>query len=173
MQLTDDVREQAQSYLRHQSRKSLGELAQQMERTAGDCAGVLDGVSEEQAAFSHDDEWSIRQVVSHMVGSGRGVTREIENLARGRPSQGEARTGRTASPEKSIDQLRDELADLWVETGRLVRSLPEDASLEGTWEHPWFGDLNFREWIAFQRMHAMDHVGQMEKTKSHSDYPKS
>ncbi len=35
-----------------------------------------------------------------------------------------------------------------------------------------FGPLNGKEWIAFQRLHAMDHVQQMEKVKAHPGYPK-
>jgi hypothetical protein len=179
-QIDSDMREQALSYLRHQATKSLGELAAQMERTAQDCADCLDGVSEAQGSFKpelsdaegHEEEWSMREVVEHMIGSSRAVNREIANLATGRGATIEALTGLTVRSERGIEELRSALAGLWSETGALVASLPEDAALDKTWDHPWFGALNFREWIAFQRMHALDHVQQMDKLKAQPGYPK-
>jgi hypothetical protein len=79
--------------------------------------------------------------------------------------------GVVSGADRSIEELRQALADLWRETAELVSSLPE-GNLERTWDHPAFGPLNFREWIAFQRIHAMDHIQQMEKIKAHPDYPK-
>jgi hypothetical protein len=173
MTQAQDMREEALGYLRHQSKKSLGDLAALMERTAADCARCLEDVSEAQAGFKHDDEWSMKEVLEHMLGSSRGVNREISNLVEGKTAALEARMGLTGSGERPVEELRQALADLWVETGRLVAALPEDADLERTWEHPLFGALNFKEWIAFQRMHALDHVQQMYKLKSHPDYPRS
>ena len=168
-----DIREQALSYIRHQATKSLGDLVALIERTAADCDRCLGGVSEEQAAFRYDEEWCIKEVLGHMLVSGKGVNNEIANLVEDRPSAREARMGVVASADRPVGELRQALADLWAETGRLVGSLPEDGNLERTWDHPMFGSLNFREWIAFQRLHAMDHVQQMEKVKAHSDYPKA
>ncbi len=168
-----DIREQALSYIRHQAAKSMDDLATLMERTGADCARCLVGVSEEQATFKYDEEWSIKEVLGHMLVSGKGVNKEIANLVEDRPSAREARMGVVAGADRTLEEMRQMLTDLWGETGRLVGSLPEDGYLERTWDHPLFGSLNFREWIAFQRMHAMDHVQQMEKVKAHSDYPKA
>ncbi len=168
-----DSREQALSYIRHQAAKSMDDLAALMERTAADCARCLEGVSEEQASFQHDEEWSIKEVLGHMLDSGAGVNREIGNLVEDRPSAREARMGVASGADRTLKEMRQLLTDLWGETGRLVASLPEAGNLERTWEHPAFGPLNFREWIAFQRLHAMDHVQQMEKVKAHPDYPKA
>jgi hypothetical protein len=171
-QIDSDRREQALAYARHQAAKSLAELAAMMERTGEDCARCLEGVSEAQAAFAHDEEWSMKEVLGHMLESSHSINREIANLAEGRPSSAVGRIGHTPGGDRPVEELRRELAELWVETGRLVASLSESASLEPTREHPWFGPLNFREWIAFQRMHALDHVEQMEKLKAHPHYPK-
>ncbi len=164
--------EQAREYMRHQATKSIGELATLMERTAGDCAGCLDGVSEEQSSFSYDEEWSMKEVLGHMLASGKGVNREISNLVTGSAPAGEARMGVVLGADRPIAELRGALAELWVETGRLAASLPEDGAVDRTWDHPAFGPLNFREWIAFQRLHALDHIQQMEKVKAHPGYPK-
>src|SRR3990170_7890618 len=124
-----------------------------MERTGSDCARCLDGVSDRQASFSHGEEWSMKEVVGHMLGSGEAINREIAGLAAGREASRTGRTGLTAGGDRPIEELRGALAGLWTETGRLVASLPEDGNLERTWDHPWFGPLNFKEWIVFQRLH--------------------
>jgi hypothetical protein len=168
-----DIREQALSYMRHQASKSLGDLVALVERTGADCDRCLEDVSEEQAAFRYDEEWSIKEVLGHMLDSGKGVNKEIANLVENSPSEKEARMGVASGADRPVGELRQALADLWRETARLVGSLPEGGNLERTWEHPAFGPLNFREWIAFQRLHAMDHVQQMEKVKAHPGYPRA
>ena len=168
-----DIREQALSYIRHQAAKSMDDLATLMERTGAECARCLEGVSKEQAGFQYDQEWSIKEVLGHMLDSGKGVNKEIANLVEDSPSEKEARMGVASGADRPVGELRESLAEMWMQTGRLVASLPEDGNLERTWDHPMFGSLNFREWIAFQRLHAMDHVQQMEKVKAHSDYPKA
>ncbi len=173
MTQSTDIREQALSYMRHQASKSLADLATLMERTATDCARCLEDVSEAQAAFHYDEEWSIKEMLGHMLDSGKGVNKEIANLVENSPSEKEARMGIASGAERPVGELRLALADLWRETARLVGSLPEGGNLERTWEHPAFGPLNFREWIAFQRLHAMDHVQQMEKAKAHPDNPRA
>jgi hypothetical protein len=99
------------------------------------------------------------------------VNREIGNLAEERASAGQARMGVVSGADRPIGELRQALARLWRETARLAVSLPE-AGLERTWEHPMFGPLNPEEWIAFQRLHAMDHIQQIEIIKANPDYPK-
>ncbi len=172
MTQSTDIREQALSYMRHQASKSLDDLVALIERTAADCDRCLEDVSEEQATFRYDEEWCIKEVLGHMLVSGKGVNNEIANLVEDRPSAREARMGVASGADRPVGELRQMLTDLWRETGRLVASLPEAGNLERTWEHPAFGPLNFREWIAFQRLHAMDHVQQMEKVKAHPGYPK-
>ena len=115
----------------------------------------------------------MKEVVGHMLGSGEAINREIAGLAAGREASPPGRTGLTAGGDRPIEELRQALAGLWAETGRLVASLPEGGNLERTWDHPWFGPLNFKEWIVFQRLHAMDHIQQMERLKEHTDYPEA
>ena len=172
MTQSTDIREQALAYMRHQAAKSMGDLAVLMERTAAECARCLEGLSEEQAIFKYDEEWCVKEVLGHMLESGKGVNREIANLVEDNAPSREARMGLVSEAGRPIEELRQALANLWSVTGRLVASLPEGDNLDRTWQHPFFGPLNFKEWIAFQRLHAMDHVQQMEKVKAHPDYPR-
>jgi len=171
MMRESDVQQHVLSYLRHQAAKDPADLAALIERTAADCARSLEGVSEEQAAFQYDQEWSIKEVLGHMLASGKGVNREIVNLVEDRPSAGDTRMGVVSGAERPIGELRQALVRLWRETARLAASLSE-VGPERTWEHPMFGPLNPGEWIAFQRLHAMDHIQQIETIKAHPDYPK-
>ena len=167
----DSRMQEAREYIRHQSGKALGDLAALMERTSAECARALDGVSDEQAAFHPDEEWSIKQVVEHMLSSGAAVNREIENLVEGAETAPPGRTGVTRAGDRPMAELRERMGVLWHETCELVASSSPDAMPAATWDHPIFGPLNFKEWIAFQRLHALDHVQQMEKVKAHADYP--
>jgi len=173
MTQSPEIAQQVLAYIRHQAAKSLPELAALMERTGAECARCLEDASDAQASFSHGEEWSMKEVLGHMLGSSAAINHEIAGLSAGRESRLVGRTGVTAGGDRPIEELRLALARLWRETGGLVASLPEDGNLERTWDHPWFGPLNFKEWIAFQRLHAMDHVQQMERLKEHTDYPEA
>src|SRR3989304_838414 len=144
MTQSPEIAQQAVSYIRHQAAKSLPELAALMERTGAECARCLEDVAETQASFSHDEEWSMKEVVGHMLGSGEAINREIAGLAAGRESRPPGRTGVTAGGDRPLNELRRALAGLWAETGRLVGSLPEGGNLERTWDHPRFGPPNFQ-----------------------------
>lgn len=170
VQQSDDLTRQALSYLRYQGAKSLSALSALMERTAQECARCLEGVSEEQASFKPGEEWSIREVLGHLLVLGEASNRIIRALAAGEEPSVEVGDG-AAAARRPFAELRQALADQWVETCRLAVSLPEEASLERTAPHPIFGPLNFKEWLVFQRLHAMDHVQQMEKVKAAPGYP--
>lgn len=43
-----------------------------------------------------------------------------------------------------------------------VRDADPDAYLYVTWEHPFFGNLNWREWLMFLRVHCLDHAPQLK-----------
>ena len=174
VQSTDpDVQRQALAYIQHQSAKSVSDLAALMERTGAECASCLEGASDAQASFGHGEEWSMKEVVGHMLLAGEAVNREVANLVEGGRDSPPGRTGLTAGGERPVEDLRQALAALWAETGRLVASLPDDGDQQRTWDHPWFGPLNFKEWIVFQRLHALDHLQQMERLKQHPDYPEA
>jgi len=42
-----------------------------------------------------------------------------------------------------------------------VRDAAPDGFLHMRWNHPFFGDLNWREWLLFLRVHCKDHAGQL------------
>ena len=42
-----------------------------------------------------------------------------------------------------------------------VRDADPAAFLDVKWKHPMFGDLNWREWLLFIRIHSKDHARQL------------
>ncbi len=177
MQDLSEVAEQARGYCRHQASKGIDSLASLMERTKADWERCLEGMNEEQASFAPGDEWSAREVVTHFLETTDGVNGEIENLTAGEvPASTEevdlARAGET--PDCSTtDKMRQGLAEVFNEIARLTRALKGNPHLERQFPHPAFGQLNMLEWIAFQRIHGMDHIGQVDKNKADAGYPKA
>jgi len=169
--------QQALSYVRHQAAKSMDDLAALMERTAVDCDRSVDGVSDRQGAFVYDQEWSIKEVLGHLLLSLSAVNEDLAGVAEGGESHafyGEGPFGKspTSGGDRSILELRKALADSWSETIGLARSLSEQAGRKPVPEHPVFGPLNVKEWIVFQRLHALDHVQQIERVRAAGGYPK-
>ena len=185
-QAMDDRMTQAQEYLRYQGAKSLDDLGALMDRTAGDWARCLDGMSDAQAVFKPatptgpegEDEWCAKEVLGHVLASQRGLNVTIAEMAGVEPPA-EAEQVRTMGVKseddeaRSLADLRPRIAAVCEESKRLVTSLPEGEKLEQKFPHPIFGELNLKEWFAFHRVHAMDHIQQIEAIKADPRYPAS
>ena len=76
-----------------------------------------------------------------------------------------------ADEARSLADLRPRIASVCEESKRLVTSLLEGEKLSQKFPHPIFGQLNLKEWFAFHRVHAMDHIQQIDKIKADPNYP--
>ncbi len=189
-QAADPIR-QAQDYLRHLAAKGFPELGEQMRRTAADWQRCLEGMSEEQAlhqpspdpsapggpATGEGPKWCAKEVIGHYLSGERGLNRSVAVIAGVPPPDptvpyvtrmGEQSTDDQAQP---IDELRRRLAAFFEETIAFLDDLEKSDSLDGTFPHPVFGPLNAKEWIAFHRLHAMDHIQQIDKIKADPGFP--
>ncbi len=173
--VSDDVREQVVSYLAHQATKEAADLRALIERERTRLLGSLEGVSEVQASWKpQPDEWSIKEVLRHVLAAESGVTEIVTSLAAGVTPEGERETGRQ-DPDESAN-LGDLVERLRAERQRLLAfldSLPPSADLSVTFPHPFFGPLNFKGWVAFQRVHDGDHIGQIEGNKAAEGFPRA
>jgi hypothetical protein len=52
-----------------------------------------------------------------------------------------------------------------------VREWPASPDLTVMFDHPFFGPLNCKGWVAFQRLHDADHIGQLQQIKAAAGYP--
>ena len=169
--------ERARTYVEHQASKGLASLAALVERTGADWSRCLVTVSESQATFAPAGEWSAKEVLGHFIVSSHGVNRRITDLARGGDFAATFDTAlaegmaEESEHERGIEELRSRVGLLFNDTKRLVNDLDEAARLHETFEHPAFGDLNLTQWIAFQRIHSMDHIQQIETIKGDPAYP--
>jgi uncharacterized damage-inducible protein DinB len=132
---------------------------------------AIEGVTDEQAAWSPGgDEWSIRQIVEHVLTSSRSTLQLIDDLAAGRRKE-----DREVRPEakmpSSFDRLRMHLAEHSVRYASLPERLPPMPNLEMTAPHRNFGELNARAWFLFNRIHDTDHRKQIEAVKAAPGYP--
>jgi hypothetical protein len=185
-QATDERMQKALDYMRHQGAKSLADLGALMERTAVDWSHCLDPMSDLQGSFKPsvptgppgEDEWCAKQVLGHVLASQRGLNVTIAQMA-GVEAPREAEQIRTMGVQsaeeeaRSLTELRPRIAEVCDESRRLVTSLEEDEKLEQKFPHPVFGPLNLKEWFAFHRVHAMDHIQQIDAIKADSAYPKA
>jgi DinB superfamily len=183
-QAMDDRMTQALGYMQHQAAKSLAELGALMDRTAGDWERCLDGVSDTQAMFkpstptgpAGEDEWCAKEVLGHVLASQRGLNVTIAQMAGVEPpaeaEQIRAMGVKSGEDEaRSMADLRTRIAAVSDESRQLVTSLPEGEKLTQKFPHPNFGPLNLKEWFAFHRVHAMDHIQQIEAIKADPGYP--
>jgi len=171
-----DPIQKALAYMRYQGAKSLDELVALMERTAGEWSGAFKDLSEASAGFQPDGEWCAKEVLNHVLVSQRGLNQQIAEMA-GVESPRESRKisamGEVSEEyaSMSVEQLREAIRQVFEETTTLLKSLAASNRLDQASPHPLFGPLTLKEWFAFHRVHAMDHVQQIDQIKAAAGYP--
>jgi hypothetical protein len=167
----DERSQRALAYLRYQGAKPPAELRSLLERTAAECARSLEGVSEEQARFKPSpDEWSMTEVLRHLVFSAEQANRTARALASGAGGLPTYDPGFGPYQGWAFPDLKRRLAELLDEAMDLVEALPAAQETMATAPHI-LGDLNCREWLVFHRLHIADHLEQIEKIRSAPGYP--
>ncbi len=171
-----DVIQQAVGYCTHQASKGIDSLIALIERTGEDWRRCLDGVSEAQAEFSPaEGEWTTKEVVTHFLLATASVNDQIRRLTAGEDVGQLASAGPDERPAEttSVAELSAETVAIFDEIAQLTRGLEGNPHLDRQFPHPAFGQLNILQWIAFQRLHGMDHMQQIEKNKADAGYPKA
>ena len=175
-QQTDPV-QQGLSYMRHQGAKSFGDIDAMLERTADDWRLCLEAMSETQAKFKPAGEWCAKEVLGHAIMTCRSIHQDVAGLGGVQPPgelAEEVRAMGVQSPEYEampIDDLCDMIVGALEETRMLAVALQKSDKLDASFPHPLFGPLNLKEWLAFQRIHSMDHIQQIDKIKADLGYP--
>ncbi|MCH7810465.1 MAG: ClbS/DfsB family four-helix bundle protein [Chloroflexi bacterium] len=119
----------------------LDALLEDLEKSFADLQGAIDGLTHEQLVTAFEGEWSVRDMLGHIVGWHHEMDDALERIARGeRPvpegvdySDGDAwnarfvETWRNASPEAVVAELAASKA-LFVEAARQV---PDEKFEEG------------------------------------------
>lgn len=134
----------------------------------GNLLRATEKVSDEQADFKPDAEsWSIREIVEHVLNVSRAGMRRIEDLSAGR----ELSTNEAGRMPTKFSMLRRHLTEHSIRYAALLERLPPSPDYDVTAPHGSFGELNFRSWFVFERVHDTDHLGQIEAVKAAPGYP--
>jgi hypothetical protein len=131
-------------------------------------------MSESQARFRPSpDEWSVADVLRHVDASMRSTARIIEALATGEgvPPHMDA-PPMLEDAGKTLTELRSGVAQSYDEVRAAVSAIPDGPASGATAHHPFFGDLNCKEWSAFVYVHSRDHADQIEKVKASPGFPR-
>lgn len=109
--------------------------------------------------------WSAHEVMAHAVDYGARVARGIAAaLDGGAPqSPGQDAVSGDVPPLRSAAAWAAELEASRATLYDRVRRATGDEHLAVRWDHPTFGDLNWREWLLFMRIHDVDHTGQLRQ----------
>ena len=161
------------SYLQAQGeRYTFAEMWTRLIRARVALMDAAEGVSQTQAEFRPDaDEWSIAEVLHHLVTSSGRVADLVEALSRGESANPERIDPPREETTLTIDELRAKLRDDSIAWSALTERLPPAPATTPTAPHSFFGDLHARAWYLFQRVHDLDHAGQIAKNKQAGDYP--
>jgi len=162
---TNEQRANIREYLQSQAAKlTVSELAEKVRSDMEPLRAAIDAVPAGAfATAAADGEWSANEVLAHLYATTGEVIRAIDSVI----DEG-------AQPAAIADQIRgtDEVrsGDEWwslLLTDReaflaRVQKATGDEHLDVTWEHRFFGPLNWREWLLFLRIHDIDHARQLQ-----------
>ncbi len=132
----------------------------------------IQGLTQEQADFSFDkDEWSIAEVLHHVIASTARVTEVVELLANGKIPDTEGVEPPREPADVGINILIEKITEGAINWAVMTSRLPKGSDKSLTSSHSFFGELNSGAWYMFQRVHDLDHVGQITACKQHPEYP--
>jgi hypothetical protein len=151
-------------YLQAQAAKlTIPQLVEKVRADLENVRGALESVPGDR--FNErpaEGEWAANEVAAHLAETSVGVARGIGAAIDGRhPENVDDRVRSTADQKSSSgwwEQLSSEREKLFTR----VLQAKGDEHLDVKWSHPMFGDLNWREWLLFTRIHDLDHARQVQ-----------
>lgn len=104
-------------------------------------------------------KWNATEVAFHAIKTAKDIFHTCDSLRRGEqiPDPLPSALGRT----KSISQ--DELIAFCRKVQELADQFDYDGSLQSKCSHPWFGKLNFHQWLVLNMVHLERHYNQMKR----------
>ncbi len=166
--LPTEVRDRVVSYMQHQAGKPHADILALVEKSQQRYIDVVGALSDDAAAKKPSpDEWSVRELICHVISAERGVVSLVYHLSRGTqpPPDRDLRGTANAMPDdgRPFAGFVDELRKTNETMLQAIRHLPAQPNKTERAKHPFFGDLNCLEWAVFQRVHDEDHVQHAQK----------
>ena len=176
--IDQDEMQRISSYLLGQAEKySWLQLWPRVVAARLDLLNTLERVSAEQAAWKPGPEdWSVEEVAQHVLDGSHRNQDMIRSLSVGQdPSLGPQGIGAIDPAQRAAEFDWPSLVDALRDDSRLLANvidgLPEPPAWQPRPAHPFFGPLHSRGWFMFQRVHDLDHVGQVNAIKETEGYP--
>ena len=158
--------ERIRGYLQTQAAKlSVPELADKVRADMEQLRAAAEAVP--AATFldrPSEDSWSANEVMAHVVDGGKAVARSITGVLDSGQKPGPTFVDRMekTETERSADAWWSALVTDREALFARVKQATGEEHLDVTWLHPMFGDLNWREWLLFLRIHDLDHARQIQ-----------
>ena len=162
--------QRVRGYLRDQIAQGTDHVALLLQQESERIMDLSAGLSEEDAAFCPaPGEWSVSQVLRHLIGGYERNLIRVDALMSGR-----AYDGPPTVPGNIPDETFASFADIrnrYIEARDtilgLVRGGDPYRNLEFSTDHVAFGNMNWLEWALFTLdVHSRDHRGQIEKIRA-------
>lgn len=145
-------------YLQAQAQKPIDDLIARVQEGADDLHAAASTTPAGQFELRLEgEEWSPMDCLRHIVGSNLQVCEAIRSVAH----TGALPSSRPGEPAGGRDDLLAAHEAALASLYEAVRSADPGAHLDIKWRHPAFGDLNWREWFIFLRIHCRDHARQI------------
>jgi hypothetical protein len=162
----EEVRDRVTSYIQHQGAKSPEALVELVKTSQLRFLDAVSGVGDDLAARKPaPEEWSLRELIRHVIDAEESVALLIHHLSRGgRPPASERGPGRMVEDDgRPFSDYVEQVRTINQNLIYAVEGMPADPNLDEKAPHPFFGPLNCKEWAAFQRVHDEDHVQHAKK----------
>ncbi len=151
------------SYLQQQAGdKSIDELIVRVQEGIDELAAAARAIDPASfATVPGAETWSPLDCLSHAAASNIHVAQQVLYVAHTGELPIEAEPALPADREQILARQAEAIASLYEH----VREARPDAYLDVKWPHPFFGELNWREWFLFLRIHCRDHARQLGAMK--------
>jgi len=152
-------------YLQSQTKsRSIDDLVQRVQEAVdelAEAARALDPAKLDTLCPSEEspgEEWTPRQCFAHIVGGNMAGATRILHVAHGAEPPGDDSPSIPDTIEEALKKHQEAMDSLYEH----VRDADPEGNLDVRWQHPMFGDLNWREWFLFLRIHSKDHARQLQ-----------
>jgi len=145
-------------YLQQQALKPIEDLISRAEEGIQELTAAAKAVPDADLDVTVAGEtWTPMDCIRHAAGwNMRGAQAVLYVAHTGALPPGEE-TPLPSSRDEILARHREAIDSLYAH----VRDADPQAFLDVKWQHPFFGDLNWREWLLFLRIHAKDHARQL------------
>ena len=151
-------------YLRKEAAAhSIEELIGLVEEGAAELDAAANALPESELGDRPEPEsWAPLECLSHVVQWNVISAQQVLWVALSGELPAEEEVALPPDRRGLLDLNRNALDSLYVH----VREADPMGFVETTWQHPFFGDLNWREWLLFLRLHCRDHARQLASMRS-------